>query len=64
VKGKDAVRSGGVVMRTLTDEALISAYVTAVSLQLEGEFIELLRKELIQRGLQDRDVEQWCKARA
>ncbi|HZG75668.1 MAG TPA: sporulation histidine kinase inhibitor Sda [Paenibacillus sp.] len=51
-------------MRTLTDEALISAYVTAVSLQLEGEFIELLRKELIQRGLQDRDVEQWCKARA
>jgi hypothetical protein len=51
-------------MHTLTDEALVSAFVTAVSLQLEGDFIDMLRTELFQRGFQDREIEQLLEPRA
>ncbi|WP_309121337.1 sporulation histidine kinase inhibitor Sda [Paenibacillus sp.] len=41
-------------MRTLPDEALIAAYITAVSLELEGDFIEMLHREIVRRGLTDK----------
>ncbi|WP_158299511.1 sporulation histidine kinase inhibitor Sda [Paenibacillus antri] len=41
-------------MRTLPDDALIAAYIAAVSLELEGDFIEMLHREIVRRGLTDR----------
>ncbi|TLS49904.1 sporulation histidine kinase inhibitor Sda [Paenibacillus antri] len=44
----------GDIMRTLPDDALIAAYIAAVSLELEGDFIEMLHREIVRRGLTDR----------
>ncbi len=38
-------------MHMLSDDALLEAYRKAVSLNLEPEFIQLLRKEISFRGL-------------
>lgn len=38
-------------MRLLNDELLIESYLRALELQLEKEFIELLRVEIMDRNL-------------
>ncbi|RAV02709.1 sporulation histidine kinase inhibitor Sda [Paenibacillus sp. YN15] len=38
----------------LSDEVLLSAFQKAVELKLEADFIELLRKELIRRGMMEK----------
>lgn len=37
--------------RLLSDEVLLSAYQKANELELEADFIDLLRQELLRRGL-------------
>lgn len=41
----------GVVMDSLTDESLVEVYVLATKYQLEEDFIELLFREMVKRGL-------------
>jgi hypothetical protein len=41
----------GVIKIRLSDEELLEAYNTAIELQLEPEFIMILKQEILDRGL-------------
>jgi developmental checkpoint coupling sporulation initiation to replication initiation len=42
------------MLRRLDDHFIVEAYLKAVELNLDHEFIELLKDELVERGLFDR----------